>query len=117
MHVRSFAGPIRRAPVLAIGAPQPKTDAAIPASCSSAITPVCLQDLYQIPATSVPATTKSTLAVSAFSDQDANKADLVTFLKKFRPDMSSATTFSTTLFDNAVNSQTASNAGVEAVSL
>ncbi|KIP05123.1 hypothetical protein PHLGIDRAFT_25225 [Phlebiopsis gigantea 11061_1 CR5-6] len=92
----------------------PKTGAAVPAGCSSAITPACLQALYQIPATSVPATTKSTLAVSAFSDQDANKADLAAFLKKFRPDMSSATTFSTTLIDGAVNSQTAADAGVEA---
>ena len=59
----------------------------------------------------------ATLAVSAFADQNANVADMKTFLTKFRPDLSSSLTFSTTLIDGAVNSQTGSQAGVEAVSI
>lgn len=75
IHVRDrFSGPLSRAPVIAVGKPELKDRrATVPASCNTAITPACLQALYQIPATSVPANTKSTLAVSAFSDQDANK--------------------------------------------
>lgn len=58
----------------------------------------------------------ATLAVSAFGEQNANTADMKTFLTKFRPDLSSSLTFTTTLIDGATNSQTGSQAGVEAVS-
>ena len=51
------------------------TSDAVPASCSSTITPACLQALYGIPTT--PATVKTnTLGVSGFIDQFANQADL-----------------------------------------
>lgn len=51
------------------------TSDAVPASCSSTITPACLQALYGIPTT--PATVSSNkLAVSGFIEQFANQADL-----------------------------------------
>ncbi|KAI0700484.1 family S53 protease [Cytidiella melzeri] len=84
------------------------------ATCSSSgITPACVQSLYGIPST--PATSKTNgLGVSGFIDQFANKADLTSFLKKFRTDMSSSTTFALQTLDGGSNSQTGSQAGVEA---
>ncbi|KAJ7580208.1 subtilisin-like protein [Mycena floridula] len=83
------------------------------ASCNATITPSCLQALYNIPTT--PATSKTNvIGVAGFDDQFANNADLKTFLTSFRPDMSSATTFTLTPVDGGTNSQTSSQAGVEA---
>jgi tripeptidyl-peptidase-1 len=47
-------------------------------------------------------------------DQFANKADLTQFLKAQRTDMSSATSFGLISVDGGTNSQTRSQAGVEA---
>ncbi|KZP17031.1 family S53 protease [Athelia psychrophila] len=89
------------------------SSATIPSDCSSAITPTCLQDLYNIPATA--ATNKNnSLGVLAMGDQYANKADLADFLTEYRTDMSSATTFALTTLDGGSNSQNASMAGTEA---
>ncbi|KAJ4463898.1 subtilisin-like protein [Lentinula lateritia] len=94
------------------------SSAAIPTStasfskCNDTVTPACLQTLYGLP-TGVIKTTNSTIGVSAFSGQDANKADLASFLKLFRPDLSSDT-FATELLDNATNNQTLSDSGIEA---
>jgi tripeptidyl-peptidase I len=88
------------------------TTAAVPASCATTVTPSCLQALYGIPKT--PATQSSnTLGVSGFIDQFANKADLKTFLGKFRTDISSSTTFALQELDGGQNSQTGSQAGIE----
>jgi tripeptidyl-peptidase-1 len=111
----SFNGPLRaRTPLTAISAakfaPEKRQT---PASCDQTVTPSCLQSLYGIPSAPITST-KSSLGVSAFSDQNANADDLTTFLKDFRPDLSSDLTFITELFDGAVNSQTGSKAGVEA---
>lgn len=90
-----------------------------------------------MPTTPVSSKTNSTIGVSAFGGQNANKVciliyllfvqrnplfmlvqdDLVSFLKLFRPDMPSDTTFATQLFDDGNNNQTLSDAGTEAVSL
>ncbi|KAJ3909564.1 subtilisin-like protein [Lentinula edodes] len=92
--------------------------AAIPTStasfskCNDTVTPACLQTLYGLP-TGVIKTSNSSIGVSAFAGQDANKADLASFLKLFRPDLSSDT-FATQLLDNATNSQTLSDSGIEA---
>ena len=51
------------------------TSDAVPASCSSTITPACLQALYGIPTTAATVKT-NTLGVSGFIDQFANQADL-----------------------------------------
>ncbi|KAJ3857079.1 subtilisin-like protein [Lentinula lateritia] len=94
------------------------SSAALPTStasfskCNDTITPACLQTLYGLP-TGVIKTTNSTIGVSAFSGQDANKADLASFLKLFRPDLASDT-FATQLLDNATNSQVVSDSGIEA---
>ncbi|KAJ4496106.1 subtilisin-like protein [Lentinula edodes] len=80
--------------------------------CNDTVTPACLQTLYGLP-TGVIKTSNSTIGVSAFGGQDANKADLTSFLKLFRPDLSSDT-FATQLLDNATNSQTLSDSGIEA---
>ncbi|KAI0828533.1 family S53 protease [Trametes gibbosa] len=86
---------------------------AVPSSCSSTITPTCLQALYGIPNT--PATVKTnTLGVSGFIGQFANQADLRTFLTEFRPDMNPATTFSVSTLDDGENPQELSEAGIEA---
>ncbi|KIK63626.1 hypothetical protein GYMLUDRAFT_40692 [Collybiopsis luxurians FD-317 M1] len=113
----SFSGPLRgRSPITAISAVKsftPKLEERQSASCNSSITPACLQSLYNIP-TDLRFGSSSSIGVSAFSDQNANAADLVTFLKDFRPDIPSNTTFVTELFDGATNNQQGSQAGVEA---
>ncbi|KAF8148291.1 family S53 protease [Crassisporium funariophilum] len=83
------------------------------ATCATAVTPACLEALYGIPTT---AGTQSTnvLGVSGFIDQFANQADLATFLKAQRPDVSSTTTFSLEVLDGGVNTQSAGSAGIEA---
>ncbi|KIK68209.1 hypothetical protein GYMLUDRAFT_68091 [Collybiopsis luxurians FD-317 M1] len=83
-------------------------------NCNKTVTPACLQKLYGIPSSPVNPYTNSTLGVSAFGGQDANKADLKNFLQLFRPDMPSNTTFATQLLDGASNDQGISQAGTEA---
>lgn len=119
-------------PVEARAAPSNvSSDATVPASCTTTITPACLQALYGIPAT--PATHKTnTLGVSGFIDQFANSADLKvpvshivplnktdggsqSFLTKLRTDMSSSTTFTLQTVDGGTNNQNIRDAGVEAV--
>ncbi|PCH43829.1 subtilisin-like protein [Wolfiporia cocos MD-104 SS10] len=86
---------------------------AIDPSCANAITPSCLQAIYGIPTT--PATQSSNrLGVAGYDDQWANTADLQTFLKTYRPDMSYNTTFSLQTLDGGTNNQTEADAGVEA---
>ncbi|KAI0823806.1 family S53 protease [Trametes gibbosa] len=87
--------------------------ASIPASCADTITPSCLQDIYGIPKTAATQSSNK-LAVSGFIDQFANKADLASFLKKLRTDVSSSTTFTLQTLDGGSNSQSGSQAGVEA---
>ncbi|KAL0581431.1 hypothetical protein V5O48_000585 [Marasmius crinis-equi] len=84
-----------------------------PTSCNTNVTPNCLQTLYGIPTT--PATQSSNkLGVTGFIDQWAQNADLKTFLSLLRPDVSSDTSFEVQSVDGGVNTQDASNAGIEA---
>jgi tripeptidyl-peptidase I len=77
----SFPQRLQRAPLAAI--PLPKNAApvanlsssAIPASCSSTITPACVQALYNVPTTKATQSSNQ-LGVSGFLDQFANQADL-----------------------------------------
>ncbi|KAJ6528914.1 subtilisin-like protein, partial [Mycena capillaripes] len=79
---------------------------------SGRITPACLQDLYGIPST--PATQRNnSLLVTGFSNLFAETADLSSFLKQFRPDIASNTTFSLLSVDNGENPQGAGDGGVE----
>ncbi|KAF7312317.1 Family S53 protease [Mycena indigotica] len=101
----TFNNPRTLRPV--ISAPKPGIVAdATPASCATEITPACLQSLYGIPQT--PATeTSNSIAY-------ANQADLRSFLKTFRPDISSLTTFTLQTLDGGSNPQQSSEAGIEA---
>ncbi|KAJ7763283.1 family S53 protease-like protein [Mycena metata] len=71
---------------------------------SGRITPTCLQAMYGIPST--PATQRNnTLVVTGFSNFFAEAADLSSFLKQFRPDIPSNTTFSLLSVDGGENPQ------------
>ncbi|KAI0675069.1 family S53 protease [Trametes maxima] len=113
----TFPNPFARLPAM-VTPPKAKkavnlTSDAVPASCSSTITPACLQALYGIP--TAPAKVSSNkLGVSGFIEQFANQADLRTFLTQFRPDIPAATTFTLQTLDGGRNPQSASQAGVEA---
>ncbi|KAI0806616.1 family S53 protease [Fomes fomentarius] len=89
------------------------TSRAVPSSCAKTITPACLQALYNIPSTKATQSSNK-LAVTGFIEQFANKADLKSFLSRFRSDISSSTTFTLQTLDGGSNSQSGSQAGVEA---
>ncbi|KAI9067832.1 subtilisin-like protein [Trametes sanguinea] len=62
----------------------------IPAQCAQAISPACLQAIYNIPAT--PATNPgNSLGVSGFDNEVANPDDLKDFLSQARPDITNGT--------------------------
>ncbi|KAA1475871.1 family S53 protease [Dentipellis sp. KUC8613] len=113
----TFTQPLSRKPLMSI--PLPPASArnfssnAVPASCSSTITPTCLQDLYGIP-TSAATVPGNQLGVSGFIDQFANQADLSTFLANLAPNIPSATTFTLQTLDDGENPQDEADAGDEA---
>ncbi|KAJ7184560.1 subtilisin-like protein [Mycena filopes] len=108
----SFTSGRRAGPVMIKSNVTP-TPLATAAGCSSTITPTCLQTMYKIPKTA--ATNKSSvIGVAGFDDQFANQADLTQFLKAQRTDIASTTAFTLTSVDGGTNSQTRSQAGVEA---
>ncbi|KAI0062175.1 family S53 protease [Artomyces pyxidatus] len=120
----TFPEPLQRQPLMSIPLPQGAspavTDAngnlssnAVPASCSSVITPACLQALYGIPSTK--ATQKSnTMAVTGYLNEYANQADLKSFLSSLRPDLPSSTSFTLQTIDGGSNPQGIKQAGLEA---
>ncbi|EIW62698.1 family S53 protease-like protein [Trametes versicolor FP-101664 SS1] len=78
--------------------------AGVDASCDNAMTPACLQALYNVPTT--PATQSSnTLAVSSFVSSSSSTADLTNFLGQFRSDVPSSTTFAVSNLDGGVNNE------------
>ncbi|KAJ6500787.1 subtilisin-like protein [Mycena sanguinolenta] len=89
------------------------TPAAAAAGCSSTITPTCLQSMYKIPTTAATNKTNA-IGVAGFDDQFANQADLTQFLKAQRPDVPSTTAFNLISVDGGTNSQSLSQAGIEA---
>ncbi|THH04062.1 hypothetical protein EW145_g5800 [Phellinidium pouzarii] len=106
--------PVVSSPLKAVAAAQNLTSRqSTPSSCKTLVTPSCLQDLYGIP-TTLATQSSSTLGVSGFIDQFANKADLTSFLRAQRPDLPSSTTFTLQTLDGGSNPQSASEAGVEA---
>ncbi|KAI0093371.1 family S53 protease [Irpex rosettiformis] len=114
----AFSTPQSRLPIISIPQKsQPSTNlstnAAVPSSCASTITPTCLQDLYGIPATAATQSSNH-LGVSGFIGQFANQADLRTFLTNLRPDINPATVFTLQTLDGGQNTQTQSQAGIEA---
>lgn len=83
----SFSGPSRGPPVLAL-APKPQpiisngttpSSDAVPASCSSAITPACLQALYSIPTTAASGNANGGIGVAGMDDQYANKVSPIAY--------------------------------------
>ncbi|KAF7344006.1 Family S53 protease [Mycena venus] len=111
-----FAPPLASRPKFVAASPAKRATPGsddLPGSCTSTMTPACLQELYGIPTT--PATQKSnTLGVAGFIDQWANQADLTTFLTSLRTDINSSTTFALETLDGGSNPQNRSQAGVEA---
>ncbi|PSR75361.1 hypothetical protein PHLCEN_2v9170 [Hermanssonia centrifuga] len=111
----SFPSPFSKLPV--VSSPNGQIAAItgpLASTCSSsAITPACVQSLYGIP-TTLATQSSNQLGVSGFIDQFANQADLTSFLKKFRTDLKSSTTFNLQTLDGGSNSQSGSQAGVEA---
>ncbi|KAJ7869868.1 family S53 protease [Mycena olivaceomarginata] len=110
-----FAPPLNSRPKFVAGHAKRATPGSnnLPDSCTSTMTPACLQLLYNIPTT--PATQKSnTLGVAGFIDQWANQEDLTDFLTRFRTDINSSTTFALETLDGGSNPQNRSQAGVEA---
>ncbi|KAF7296873.1 Tripeptidyl-peptidase sed3 [Mycena indigotica] len=92
----------------------PRQGRPIPESCSTAITPVCLQAFYGVPAAKANnSSTGNVLAVAGYIDEFANEADLTLFLEKDNPALV-GTTFTTSLIDGGRNEQTQGEAGVEA---
>ncbi|KAF7368598.1 Family S53 protease-like protein [Mycena venus] len=102
----AFDGPATR-PRLASG--NQSRRAVPPDSCmgpGNTITPACLQALYGIPTT--PATqTSSTLFVTGYTEQWAQRADLMNFLKAFRPDIPPNTTYALKTLDGGSDPQQA----------
>jgi len=92
----------------------PSSAAAAPASCGENFTPTCAQDLYNIPLTPATQGNKNILAVSGFSNEFANKADLQLYLENFRTDIPSTTSFNLDTVDGGKNSQNINQAGLEA---
>lgn len=110
----SFAKPLSSQPVFS--APIPNKNVitrAVPSSCATTITPICLQDLYGIPATRATNSTNK-LGVSGFINQFPQNADLKSFLQQFRTDISSSTTFALQTLDGGSDPQGSSQAGIEA---
>lgn len=110
--VKPFVEPVFSFPVSK--ARKNNTSTAGPSQCqTSGVTPACIQALYGVPTT--PASqTSNILGVSGFIEQFAQTADLSKFLQKFRPDISSKTSFDVQTFDGGSNPQGNDQAGIEA---
>ncbi|THU92986.1 subtilisin-like protein [Dendrothele bispora CBS 962.96] len=90
---------------------EPIANAVPPASCATTITPSCLRTLYNT-ANYVPkATSTNKLGVAGYLDEFANRADLATFVSRFRTD-AAGVTFTTTRVNGGGDDQT--DPGVEA---
>ncbi|KAF9448952.1 subtilisin-like protein [Macrolepiota fuliginosa MF-IS2] len=61
-------------------------DATVPSSCTNTITPACLRALYNTVNYVPAAASKNGLGIAGYLDEFANRADLQTFFKRFRPD-------------------------------
>ncbi|TDL17184.1 family S53 protease [Rickenella mellea] len=110
--LRTFPNPRKILPVFSSPI-NSVSNTAVPSSCASVVTPACLQALYGIPTTKATQSSNA-LGVSGFLNQFANQADLTTFLKNLRPDISSTTTFTLQTLDGGRNPQSPKQAGIEA---
>ncbi|KAF8142689.1 family S53 protease [Mycena galopus ATCC 62051] len=90
-----------------------KRTGAVPASCTSKITPACVQALYGIPTTKATSS-GNIIAVSGYANQFANSQDLSLFLTAMRPDMVNTTNFALQTLDGGSDPQYNGEAGSEA---
>ncbi|KAI0761500.1 family S53 protease [Trametes elegans] len=113
----TFPNPNSHLPVVSspvkIHAPQNNSGLAVPASCATTITPACLQAIYGIPSTRA-AQSSNKIGVTGYIEQFANKADLRSFLTRFRTDIPASTSFALQTLDGGSNPQDLNQAGVEA---
>ncbi|KAI5118434.1 hypothetical protein M0805_009712 [Coniferiporia weirii] len=111
----TFEDPIANLPVVSSpsGARNITKNANSQSDCDSEVTPACLQQLYNIPAT-LATETSNTLGVTGLLQQFANEDDLELFLSNLRPDLLSDTTFSLQTLDGGSNPQDPGDAGLEA---
>ncbi|KAH9479704.1 putative tripeptidyl-peptidase SED2 [Psilocybe cubensis] len=89
----------------------PGSNAAVPSSCSTTITPTCLRDLYNSSAYVPQATATNKLGVAGYLQEFANLADLQTFFSRFRTD-AVGSSFSIVQVNGGGNNQ--NSPGVEA---
>ncbi|KAF8074710.1 peptidase S8/S53 domain-containing protein [Lyophyllum atratum] len=86
-------------------------NAAVPASCSTTITPACLRGLYNTTSYVPQATNVNKLGVAGYLQEYANRADLQTFFNRYRTD-AVGSSYSTVLVHGGLDNQ--NDPGVEA---
>ncbi|ESK88090.1 tripeptidyl peptidase a [Moniliophthora roreri MCA 2997] len=93
---------------------EPGSDATVPASCGTTITPSCLKGLYNTTNYTPRAASQNSLGVAGYLDEFANHADLRTFLARFLPSASdqAGSDFTTIRVNNGGDDQ--NDPGVEA---
>ncbi|KAJ6534417.1 family S53 protease [Mycena capillaripes] len=78
------------------------------APCEDIVRPVCIQEFYGIPNTTISGSLTNSIGVQGYNSASlgeyANNDDLATFLNEFRPDIA-GNTFSVTLLNGAQNLQ------------
>ncbi|KAF7344169.1 Family S53 protease [Mycena venus] len=78
------------------------------APCEDIVRPVCIQQFYGIPNTTISGSLTNSIGVQGYNSASlgeyANEDDLATFLNEFRPDIA-GNTFSVTLLNGAQNLQ------------
>ncbi|KAF7346721.1 Carboxylic ester hydrolase [Mycena sanguinolenta] len=74
------------------------------APCEDIVQPVCIQEYYGIPNTTISGSTTNTIGVAGYNDEYANNADLATLVNEFRPDIA-GNTFNLALLNGAENLQ------------
>ncbi|KAF6753083.1 subtilisin-like protein [Ephemerocybe angulata] len=86
-------------------------DVPIPMGCSTTVTPACLRALYNTSSYVPVSMGQNQLGVAGYLEEYANRADLQTFLKKFRSDATNAS-FPTVTINGGHDDQT--KPGIEA---
>ncbi|KAF7378371.1 Family S53 protease [Mycena sanguinolenta] len=96
-------------------APAMKAAGGVNASCAAEMNPSCLQELYAFPTDLANNSAQNVLGVAGYVNEFANFADLALFTTQFFPTRpASDSNFTVIEVDEGTNSQTLSNAGVEA---
>lgn len=83
-------------------------------SCRTLITPICVQELYNLPRRVSDPASASRIVVPGYNGQFAIRSDLAGFLARYRPDLPPDTTFTFRSLDGGLDSQDPADAGSEA---